>query len=182
VTTMAKIGIFFGSESGRTHLVAKYIAKSLGDAASAPIDIGQATLADFLAYDALILGSPTHGGGQLPARSVAACPPSWQAFLPRLAGADLSGKVAAIYGVGDQKQYPGAFVDSIAVIQDALLAGGAQVVGRWPTTGYDFTASRSVDGTHFLGLALDQSNQPGLTGQRVESWLAQVRPALLPET
>ena len=60
---MTKIGIFFGTESGRTHLVAKYIAKSLGDAASTPIDIGRATLADFLAYDALILGSPTHGGG-----------------------------------------------------------------------------------------------------------------------
>jgi flavodoxin I len=178
---MTRIGIFFGTESGRTQMVARYIAKSLGDAAGPPIDIGRATLADFLSYDALILGSPTHGGGQLPGRSLAACPPSWQAFLPQLAGADLSGKVAAIYGVGDQKQYPGAFVDAIAVIQDALLTGGARIVGRWPTSGYDFTASRAVAGRHFLGLALDQINQPGLTGQRVESWLAQVRPALLPE-
>ncbi|MCB1930972.1 MAG: flavodoxin [Candidatus Accumulibacter sp.] len=177
---MAKIGIFFGTESGRTKLVARYIAKSLGDAASAPVDIGHATLADFLAHDALILGSPTHGGGQLPERSTSACPPSWQTFLAQLAGADLSGKVAAIYGVGDQKKYPGAFVDAIAVIQDTLLARGARVVGRWPTSGYDFSASQAVDDGHFLGLALDQENQPGLTGQRVESWLALLRPALLP--
>lgn len=177
---MARIGIFYGTETGRTQLVARYIAKTLGDAAAAPSDIGQATLASFLAYDALILGSPTHGGGQLPAPGVGACPRSWQAFLPQLEGADLSGKVAAIFGVGDQKTYPGAFVDSMAVIQDALLARGARIVGRWPTSGYEFSASKSVDGKHFLGLALDQSNQPGLTGQRVQSWLAQIRPALLP--
>ena len=61
-----------------------------------------------------------------------------------------------------------------------LLARGARVVGRWPTSGYDFSASQAVDDGHFLGLALDQENQPGLTGQRVESWLALVRPALLP--
>lgn len=176
---MAKIGIFYGTESGRTRLVAKYIAKSLGDAAAAPVDIGDTTLAGFLAYDALILGSPTHGGGKQAGLSSGMCPASWQRFLPQLASADLSGKVAAIYGVGDQRQYPGAFVDAIAVIQDALLTAGARVIGRWPTTGYDFTASQAVNGSHFQGLALDQINQPGLTGQRVESWLAQVRPQLL---
>ena len=177
---MAKIGIFFGTESGRTQLVARYIAKSLGDAAAAPVDIGGASLADFLAYDALILGSPTHGGGHLSGLAAGMCPPSWQRFLPQIASADLSGKVAAIFGVGDQRQYPGAFVDAIAVIQDALLAAGARVVGKWPTSGYDFTASQAVDGSHFHGLALDQINQPGLTGQRVESWLAQIRPQLQP--
>ncbi|WP_291992427.1 flavodoxin [Candidatus Accumulibacter sp. ACC003] len=177
---MAKIGIFFSSETGRTQLVAQYIAKSLGGAAASPVNIENATLSDFLAHDALILGSPTHGSGQPHGPAFGLCPPTWQAFLAQLAGADLSGKVVAIYGVGDQKKYPGAFVNAIAVIQDALLAGGARVVGRWPTTGYDFTASQAVDGGQFVGLALDQTNQPGLTGQRVESWLAQVRSELLP--
>lgn len=177
---MAKIGIFFSSETGRTQLVAQYIAKSLGGAAALPVNIENATLSDFLAHDALILGSPTHGSGQPHGPAFGLCPPTWQAFLGQLAGADLSGKVVAIYGVGDQKKYPGAFVNAIAVIQDALLAGGARVVGRWPTTGYDFTASQAVDGEQFVGLALDQTNQPGLTGQRVESWLAQVRSELLP--
>ena len=52
---MAKIGIFFGTDTGRTRLIAKQIAKKLGDSADAPVNIGRTTLDDFLAYDALIL-------------------------------------------------------------------------------------------------------------------------------
>jgi len=48
---MAKIGIFFGTR--RTRLITKQIAKKLGDAADAPVNIGRTTLADFLAYKAL---------------------------------------------------------------------------------------------------------------------------------
>ncbi len=177
---MAKIGIFFGTDTGRTRLIAKQIAKKLGDAADAPVNIGRTTLADFLAYDALILGSPTLGDGELPGQSVGLSQPSWEEFLPELAGADLSGKVAAIFGLGDQKKYPDEFVDAIGIIHDALLAAGARVVGRWPIAGYEFAASQAVDGDDFLGLALDQINQPVLTEQRIDSWLAQIRPALLP--
>ena len=84
-------------------------------------------------------------------------------FLPQLEGADLTGKTVAIYGLGDQKKYPNEFVDAIGLIHTALRATGARVVGRWPTAGYEFTVSRSVYGDHFLGLALDQINQPLLT-------------------
>jgi flavodoxin I len=177
---MARIGIFFGTDTGRTRLVAKQIAKKLGEAADTPVNIGRTTLADFLAYDALILGSPTLGDGELPGQSVGLSQPSWEEFLPQLAGADLSGKVAAIFGLGDQKKYPDEFVDAIGIIHDALIAGGARVVGRWPVAGYEFAASQAVDGDDFLGLALDQINQPVYTEQRVDDWLAQIRPELLP--
>lgn len=177
---MAKIGIFFGTDTGRTRLIAKQIAKKLGDAADAPVNIGRTTLADFLAYDALILGSPTLGDGELPGQSVGLSQPSWEEFLPELAGADLSGKVAAIFGLGDQKKYPDEFVDAIGIIHDALVAAGARVVGRWPIAGYEFAASQAVDGDDFLGLALDQINQPVFTEQRIDTWLAQIRPELLP--
>ncbi|MBL8415541.1 MAG: flavodoxin [Propionivibrio sp.] len=177
---MARIGIFFGTETGRTRLIAKQIAKKLGTAAAAPVNIGRATLADFLAHDALILGSSTLGEGQLPGLSVGLSQPSWEEFLPQLQGADLTGKTVAIYGLGDQKKYPNEFVDAISLIHTALRAGGARVVGRWPSNGYEFTASRSVDGDHFLGLALDQINQPLLTEERLYTWLAQIQADLLP--
>ena len=177
---MARIGIFFGTDTGRTRLIAKQIAKKLGDEADAPVNIGRTTLADFLAYDALILGSPTLGDGELPGLSTGLNQPSWEEFLPQLAGVDLSGKIAAVYGLGDQKKYPDEFVDAIGIIHDVLVAGGARVVGRWPTSGYEFNASQAVDGDDFLGLALDQINQPVLTEERVNTWLAQIRPALLP--
>jgi flavodoxin I len=176
---MAKIGIFFGTDTGRTRLIAKQIAKKLGDLADAPVNIGRTTLADLLAYDALILGSPTLGDGELPGQSVGLAQPSWEEFLPQLADADLSGKTVAIFGLGDQKKYPNEFVDAIGHLHDAFAARGARVVGRWPTAGYEFTASQSVDGEHFLGLALDQHHQPVLTEGRIDTWLAEIKAELL---
>ncbi|MBS1145649.1 MAG: Flavodoxin, long chain [Proteobacteria bacterium] len=177
---MAKIGIFFGTDTGRTRLIAKQIAKKLGDAADAPVNIGRTTVEDFLAYDALIVGSPTLGDGELPGQSVGLSQPSWEEFLPQLADADLTGKTVAIFGLGDQKKYPDEFVDAIGLIHDAVAARGARVVGHWPTAGYEFNASQAVDGDHFLGLALDQHHQPVLTEARIDDWLAQIKPELLP--
>ena len=174
------IGIFFGTDTGRTRLVAKQIAKKLGDAAAAPVNIGRASLADFLAHDALILGSPTLGDGELPGQSTGLAQPSWEEFLPQLAGADLRGKVVALFGLGDQQKYPDEFVDAIGILHDALVARGARVVGRWPVAGYAFNQSQAADGDHFLGLALDQINQPALTEARLDAWLALIRPELLP--
>ena len=181
---MAKIGIFFGTDTGRTRLVAKQMAKKLGaqlpGLVAAPVNIGRTTLADFLAYDALIVGSPTLGDGELPGQSVGLSQPSWEEFLPQLAGADLSGKTIAIFGLGDQKKYPEEFVDAIGLIHDSVVARGARVVGRWPTAGYDFTTSQAVEGDHFLGLAIDQHHQPLLTEARIDTWLAQIQEELLP--
>ena len=176
---MAKIGIFFGTDTGRTRLIAKQIAKKLGEDADAPVNIGRATVEQFLAYDALILGSPL-GDGELPGQSVGLAQPSWEEFLPLLADSYLAGKVVAIFGLGDQKKYPDEFVDAIGIIHDALVVRGARVVGHWSTAGYEFTASKAVDGNHFLGLPLDQINQPILTEERLDAWLAKIKPELLP--
>lgn len=177
---MAKIGIFFGTDTGRTRLVAKQIAKKLGDAALAPVNIGRASLDEFVACDKLILGSSTLGDGELPGLSTGLAQPSWEEFLPQLANTDLGGKVVAIFGLGDQKKYPDEFVDAIGIIHDTLLARGARLVGRWPTAGYEFNQSQAVDGDDFLGLALDQINQPLLSEERIDRWLSQIRPELLP--
>lgn len=107
---MAKIGIFFGTDTGRTRLIAKQIAKKLGEEAAPPVNIGRTTVADFLAYEALILGSPTLGDGMLPGESCGLAHASWEEFLPQIEGADLSGKTIALFGLGDQKKYPDEFV------------------------------------------------------------------------
>lgn len=177
---MAKIGIFFGTDTGRTRLIAKQIAKKLGDDAAAPVNIGRTTVADFLAYDALILGSPTLGDGMLPGESCGLSQPSWEEFLPQLASADLTGKTIALFGLGDQKKYPDEFVDAIGILHDALRARGARLVGHWPAAGYEFSASRALDGDDFLGLALDQHHQAALTEARIDAWLEQIKPELTP--
>lgn len=175
---MAKIGIFFGTDTGRTRLVAKQIAKKLGEAAAAPVNIGRTTLAEFLAYDRLIVGSPTLGDGMLPGESTGLSQPSWEEFLPQLADADLTGKTFAIFGLGDQKKYPDEFVDAIGILHDAFVARGATVIGRWPVAGYDFSASKAVDRDEFLGLAIDQHHQAMQTEARIDAWLARITPAL----
>jgi flavodoxin I len=176
---MAKIGIFFGTDTGRTRLIAKQMAKKLGDDADPPVNIGRTTLADFLAYECLILGSPTLGDGELPGESTGLTQPSWEEFLPQLADADLTGKTIAIFGLGDQKKYPDEFVDAIGLLHDAFVARGARLIGRWPTTGYEFTASKAVDRDSFAGLAIDPHHQGLLTEARIDQWLAQIRPLLL---
>lgn len=67
---MAKIGVFFGTDTGNTRRIAKDITTALGSAIAAkPVNVRNATVEDMLAYDTLILGTPTYGEGQLPGLS-----------------------------------------------------------------------------------------------------------------
>ena len=89
---MAKVGIFFGSDTGKTRKVAKQIHEALGsDAVAAPVNINKASIDDLLACDALILGTPTLGTGQLPGLDADCQAESWGEFVPELESADLSG-------------------------------------------------------------------------------------------
>jgi flavodoxin I len=176
---MTSIGIFFGTDTGRTRLIAKQIAKKLGELAAAPVNIGKAKVEDLLACDALILGTPTLGQGELPGLSTGLPAASWEEFLPQLAGVDLKGKRIALYGLGDQIKYPDEFADAMRLIYERVIACGASVVGFWSTSGYSFNHSRAVIGERFVGLALDQHNQAMQTEARVDAWLADIRPQLI---
>lgn len=169
---MAGIGIFFGTDTGRTRLLAKQIAKKLGERAAAPVNVGKIQPQDLQAFDFLILGTPTLGEGELPGRSTGLSADSWEEFLPRLQGLDLTGRKVALFGLGDQVKYPDNFVDALDDLQGAFTACGATLVGRWPVDGYEFQASRAVHNELFWGLAIDQHNQGLLTEERVTAWLA----------
>ena len=184
---MSKIGIFFGTDSGTTRLIAKKIAKSiskrLGDEAVAkPVNINRIEPEDLLAYKALILGTPTYGQGALPGVENDTNDPSWLEFLPRLAGQDFTGIRVAVYGLGDQQSYPKHFVDAMMKLHDHFAGLGAEMVGDWPTDGYEFKRSKAVRNGRFVGLALDQHLQHLLTDERIAAWLDQVVPRLLSET
>lgn len=175
---MTKIGIFFGTDTGRTRRLAKDLAKKLGDLAEAPVNINKAAPEDLLAFDALILGTPTLGEGALPGLDTGGSMESWLEFLPKAEGLDLSGKVVAIFGLGDQDKYGEHFVSAMRPVHDWALARGATLVGQWPTEGYDYVDSEAVEGEHFVGLAIDQHNQAALTEERLAVWLAQIVPAM----
>jgi flavodoxin I len=169
---MAKVGIFFGTDTGNTRRIAKDIATALGSAITAkPVNIRNATVTDLLAYDTLILGTPTYGEGLLPGLSSGTVTESWEEFLPTLAGHDFTGKKVAIYGLGNQKGYPTEFVDAVFYLYEQFSQCGATLIGEWATEGYKFKASKAVIDGHFVGLALDQENQKDLTPDRLDTWL-----------
>ena len=175
---MSRIGIFFGTDTGRTRRIAKLIAQRLGAAAATPTNINRVGAADLAPFPALILGTPTLGEGELPGVPSGAQTAGWLEFLPQLEQQDWTGKTVAIYGLGDQEKYPDQFVDAIALLYDAVSARGARMVGDTAIEGYRFTASKAAVDGRFLGLALDQINQPTLTEGRVDAWLDAIVPLL----
>ncbi len=169
---MTKVGIFFGTDTGNTRRIAKNIADVLTTAVAAkPVNIRNASVSSLLDYDMLILGTPTYGEGQLPGLTTGNATESWEEFLPKMAGLDLNGKKVAIYGLGNQKGYPGEFVDAMYYLYEQFKQCGATMIGAWDTAGYNFKASKAVVDGHFIGLALDQENQKDLTSARLDQWL-----------
>ena len=101
-------------------------------------------------YDVLILGTSTWGFGEL----------------------------QAYFGTGDQSSFGDTFVDGIALLNDEIEKTGATVVGHTSTDGYDFSESKAVVDSEFLGLAIDEVNQSDLTDERIEAWTTELKKVL----
>lgn len=176
---MNKIGIFFGTESGTTRLIAKKIHKLLGDAvADKPVNVTRTTPAEFLSYDALILGIPSYGDGAMPGRSCGCIEPNWEEFLKELGEVDLTGKKIALYGLGAQERYADTFASSMIQLYRVMQGFGAEIVCPWSIEGYSFNHSDAVVEGQFVGLVIDQRNQGQMTEERLKEWTAQIKAVL----
>ncbi len=164
---MATIGLFYGTTDGATERVAEQIQALIAAGGRHTVELNNVAefyLEDMTQYSYLILGVPTWNIGQLQ--------DDWATSLDELDEIDLSGATAAIYGLGDQAGYSETFADALFFVADRIQGSGARMVGRWPTTGYTFTNSWAVVEGDFLGLVLDEHNQPELTETRLSRWLA----------
>ncbi len=130
---MTNIGIFFASDTGNTEKVAEKIATRLELETN---DIAGRSNEVFEDFDLLILGTPTANYGEMQ--------PDWDCFVPELEDADLSGKKVALFGLGDQVDYPDSFQDAMGDLADLIVEAGGEIVGQWPTDGYEFNDSRAV--------------------------------------
>ena len=92
-----------------------------------------------------------------------------------LTGLDLKGKKVAIFGLGDQGGYGDNFCDAMDELKTCFANQGAEIVGAWPTEGYEHMESKSVEGDKFVGLACDEDNQPDMSEERVKAWVAQIK-------
>ncbi|CAG1020683.1 menaquinone-dependent protoporphyrinogen oxidase [Methylococcales bacterium] len=177
---MTKIGLFFGTETGTTRLIAKKIHKLLGDdVAAKPVNVNRTAPADFLQYDELILGIPSYGDGAMPGRSAGCIEANWEEFLQELGEVDLSGKRIALFGLGAQERYSDRFASSMIQLYRVLKDYGADIVGAWSTEGYEFKHSASIVDGQFVGLVIDQRTQGMLTDQRIREWVEQIKPLLV---
>lgn len=170
-----KIGLFYGSTTCYTEMVAEKIQAIIGDELLEMNNIKDIPLAKATEYDLLIFGISTWDFGELQE--------DWEAKWDDIRDLNLTGKVCAIYGMGDQIGYTEWFQDAMGMLHDELKVIGAKLVGEWPNSGYEFTASKALNEskTHFVGLALDDENQYDLTDARLAEWLTQVLEAFSDE-
>ncbi len=164
----APIGLFYGSTTCYTEMVAERIGKLLGENRIDINNISHVPVFNALNYNFIIFGIPTWDYGELQE--------DWDLAWDDLAQLDLSGRTVALFGLGDQVGYSQWFQDALGYLANQLLACGATLVGQWPIAGYDFSESKGLtaDGQHFWGLALDEENQADLTEPRLRQWLAQL--------
>lgn len=179
---MDKIGIFFGTDSGTTRLMAKKMSRLIGDIASKPVNVNRISVEEMMQYDSLILGTPSYGIGELPGIATGVKDGSWAEFIPQLENQDFSGKRIALYGLGNQDKYPDRFANSLFTLYDFLVKRGAEIIGQWPVDGYEFEHSDSVIDGKFVGLVLDQNFQALLSDDRMKNWLELISPALVEHT
>lgn len=165
---MAQIGLFFGSDDGNTESVAFRIQQRLGEDVVDVLDISDVTQLDFARYDKFILGIPTWDFGQIQS--------DWDEFWSDISAVPFDGKTIALYGLGDQFGYGDFFLDAMGMLHDVVVAQGAKIVGHWPTDGYEFDASKAeIPGQGlFVGLGLDEDQQPELSCARLNTWCRQV--------
>lgn len=163
-----KIGLFYGSSTCYTEMVAEKIRDILGADWVDLYNLKDIDPVIMENYPILILGIPTWDFGELQE--------DWQAIWSVLPQLNWQGKIVALYGLGDQLGYDEWFQDALGLLHNKLAPLGVRFVGFWPTTGYQFSASKAVttEGKYFVGLALDDASQYQQTDQRLEQWCEQI--------
>ena len=178
--------VLCASATGRTARVAERVVEELGPRAEL---IDACDLDDPLALGArypggLVVGAPTWATAAAALRTGTPLDDAlWTLRRAAAAGERPLARVGfAVFGCGDARQWPLNFCDALAEMHATLEAAGGSPAGEWVARDGDYLceASRSAkagaDGAlSFVGLPLDEINQPHLTAERVQRWAAQVR-------
>jgi flavodoxin II len=167
------IALFYGSSTCYTEMSAEKIQHHLGDGLVQVFDIAETPITLINQFKYLIFGIPTWDYGELQE--------DWESIWDELDTIDFTDKTVALFGLGDQIGYGDWFLDAMGYLHNKILLKGAKVVGYWPNEGYTFNESQALteDGSHFVGLALDDENQFDQTDQRIAQWCEQIKSVFL---
>ncbi len=167
-----RIAIVWGSTQGSTESAAEALREQLGGLVVAVHNVVDVSAAQMHEYDVLLLGASTWDIGELQY--------DWADRLPDLEELDWTGRYVAFFGCGDAVGYADTFVDVFGILWEVLGESGANLLGTWPVEGCEFTASRSLceNDTKFIGLPIDDDNDPELTDDRIAAWATQLKEEL----
>ena len=165
---MNKTGIFYSFNSIKTARAADKIREAFGpDFNILPVNAEELTEELFLSFTNLILGVPTWFDGELPNY--------WDEFVPALEDLNLESKTIAIFGLGNQVEYPENFGDAVGIMAELVQKRGAKLIGYTSIEGYTFESSRAVINNRFMGLILDQETQARLSKDRINDWVKDLK-------
>jgi len=164
---MKNTGIFYGSSTGCCHAIAEMVRVEMAIPPSDMYDISHTGGEILTRYENLILGISTWENGSLQE--------DWKNFLLHAKSLNLKDKRVAIYGTGDQENYPNNFADAMGLLYDSLLHTGCIFVGSWPADDYSFIQSKAYCNGKFIGLVIDEDTQSYYTTWRVKQWVKQLR-------
>lgn len=163
---MKKIGIFYGSSTGNTELIADKIQSLFGKDNADVHNIDAVEVKEINQYPYLIFGTSTWGLGDLQ--------DDWEEFASSLKKIKFKDKKVALYGLGDQEVYADSFVDGLGKLFK-LLPKDVNLVGRWPVEAYRFEESEAVQDGSLVGLALDYDNEPKLVEELLGYWVDKLK-------
>ena len=164
-----KIGLFYGSTTCYTEIIAEKIQAEMADEHTVELfNVKTDDLCKINDYQVLILGISTWDYGELQE--------DWGNIWDTLSDINVKDKVIALYGLGDQEGYSEWFIDAVGMLHDELLPQSPQFIGYWPTEGYEFIASKALVENEdlFVGLAIDEDSQYEKTDLRVKQWCDQI--------
>ncbi|WP_394174356.1 flavodoxin FldB [Thalassotalea litorea] len=163
-----KIGLFYGSTTCYTEMAAEKIQATIGEDLVEIFNIKDVPLNQCEDFDIIIFGISTWDFGELQE--------DWESSWDDIATLNLSNKIVALFGLGDQQGYGEWFQDALGMLHDQVIITNPSIIGYWPNEGYEFSASKALseDQQFFVGLALDDECQYDLTDQRIEQWCQQI--------
>ncbi|WP_413700096.1 flavodoxin FldB [Psychromonas sp. KJ10-10] len=163
-----KIGLFYGSSTCYTEIVAEKIQAFIGEELVDIYNIKDSGLSKINDYDILIFGISTWDYGELQE--------DWGNLWDEVSGLSVNNKIVAIFGLGDQEGYGEWFIDAVGMLHDEIQPQAPIFIGQWPIEGYQFTESKALaeDKKHFLGLAIDEDSQYEMSDERIEQWCLQI--------
>ncbi len=169
---MGKIGIFYGPAKGNVAKVATIIAQQLGEDSTdlMPIKGCDASVLD--SYNRLIFGISTLGRNNWDSEHE---DDDWDVFFTHLKEVNWKDKQVAIFGLGDQINYPDHFVDAIGWLHQRLKDLNVDVFGQVADDGYQYNDSEGLIDGEFMGLPLDEDNEPEKSHERIRNWLNELK-------